>query len=223
MNYKISIYLILILTINSFLYSQEEELKGKIYSDFLKEYIPRYDSTFNRTTKSVFVSSLKNITDLYERYDINYLEDYLNDNLENNTQYRGGWEPNFYFNSIMWGGFGEILEKHPISGKLLIKLLKKLEHKFKLNKRLINNTGFEIKYNKSNIPKSSKWDEFHNKYKNCYGFIYFSDIVFSDDKQYAMFYKENYKYSLAASGDVVLMKFSNGNWKIIAFLNGWIS
>lgn len=223
MNNKIYITLILISTINSFLYSQEDILKCNIYSDFLKESIRRYDSTFNKSTKSVFVSSLKKSKDLYDRYDIKYLKDYLDDNLENNILYQEGLNPNDYFNSIMWGGFGEILEKYPISGKLLIKLLMKLKQNYKLDKKLINNTGFVVIYNKSKIPKRNKWDGFHKKYKNCYGFIYFSDIVFSNDKQYAMFYIENSKYSLEASGDVVLMKFLNGNWKIIAFLNDWIS
>lgn len=67
------------------------------------------------------------------------------------------------------------------------------------------------------------WDKFYKRYKNCYGVVRLSKVVFNDNLDRAMFYVQNFKGSLDASGDIIVMRKVNGTWIIEMYINQWVS
>ncbi len=208
------------------LFSQNDSLKSRIYADFINHSVSDHDSVSKKASRLIVVSFIKKMN-LASNIDLEYLRDYLAGNIYNNETYKilnnkFGLKPIGYFYQVPWDNFGELLAKDSVFGYMLLDLDKLLSTKNKLNKHLNIRTRYDLKYTNGKIPKGSDdWDRFYKKNVNCYGIIKLSDILISGN--YAVFYTESYHYSLYASGDLVILEYLNNEWKIIQYINIWIS
>lgn len=208
------------------LFSQNDSLKSRIYSDFINQSVSDHDSLSKKASRLILASFIKKM-DLSSNIDLEYLRDYLAGNIYKNDIYKilndkFGLKPISYFYHAPWGNFGELLAKDSAFGYMLLDLDKLLSKKSKLNKHLNIRIRYDLKYTSGKIPKGSDdWDRFYNKNVNCYGIIKLSDILISGN--FAVFYRESYHYSLYASGDLVFMEYRKNKWRIIQYINIWIS
>jgi len=217
---------ILLATIGLFIsivsWGQDDSLRLKVYSDFINEDIHSYDTMFSKKTELILVTTV----DKFEpTIDIKYLEDFLNGNIEKNELYKNsfqGQDPAIYFDIPPTFGLGKTLKEDKEIGELMIRLFKADKADFSSKDRL--ETNYQIKFIDNPKPYFKMgWDKFHKRNQNCYGIIRFSDIVFNDSKDRAVIYVENFKGSLDASGDIVVMKKRNNSWTIELQINQWMS
>ena len=216
-----------LLTISGILFTivcfgQVDSLQSRIYGDFINADIKAHDSLFNKKTELVFVTSI----DIFEpTVDATYLQDFLDNNIENNDVYKelfNGQDPAAYFDMPPTFGLGERLKEDKELGRLLIKLF----HDNKINASDLTDlkTNFKTKMIKDPKPYFKMgWDKFHKKNKNCYGIVRLSKIVFNDNFNRAVFYAEKYKGGLDASGDIITMRKINNTWIVELCINQWMS
>ncbi len=208
------------------LFSQTDSNNGRIYSDFINQSVFSHDTIFKKNSNLIIVSFIKK-KELGSSMDIEYLRDYLSRNIGNNETYKilnekFNSSPISYFYQIPWGDFGKLLSRDSTFGYMILNLEKLLTQKYSVSKSSIISTNYKVKYSKGKIPKGSKeWDRFYAKNVNCFGIIKLSDITISG--KYAVFYTESYHYSLFASGDLVFMEYSNNGWRILQYINLWMS
>ncbi len=207
---------------SSYCLGQDESLKLKIYSDFINADIQEYDSVFENTTEIVFLSSVEKFD---SEIDLQYLKDYLSGNIENNDIYKEYFvgEPTQYFDLPPTFGLGKTIKKDAELGELLVDLI---EHK------KFNQVDFDMIKNLAYCTKTIKkpkryfkmgWEKFHKKFDNAYGIMMFSDIIFNESKDRAIFYAEQHRGSLDATGDIMVMQKRNDKWTIETHINQWMS
>ena len=77
------------------------------------------------------------------------------------------------------------------------------------------------------FPKSKKarifWKKYYKKYPNSGGFIQLSEIVYSPERDRAVFYYERFSNPLNAVGEVVFMRKHNNEWYFVYVGELWIS
>lgn len=201
---------------------QDDSLRLKVYSDFINEDIYSYDTIFSKKTELILVTTV----DKFEpTIDIKYLDDFLNNNIKKNELYKSSFEgqdPAIYFDIPPTFGLGKILKEDREIGDLMIKLFK--ANKADLSSKNQLRTNYQIKFIHDSKPYLKMgWDKFHRKYKNCYGIIRFSNIVFNENEDRAIMYVENFKGTLDASGDIIVMRKKNNTWTIELQINQWMS
>ncbi|MEM9675805.1 MAG: hypothetical protein AAF992_24655 [Bacteroidota bacterium] len=207
---------------SSFCLGQDESSKLKIYSDFINAEIREYDSIFENTTEIVFLSSVEKFD---SSIDLQYLKDYLSGNIENNNFYKEYFdhEPTQYFDLPPTFGLGKTIKEDAELGELLVDLI---EYK-KFNQvdlDMINNVAYGTKI----IKKPKRYfkmgrEKFRKKFDNAYGIMMFSDIIFNESKDRAIFYVEQYRGSLDATGDIIVMQKKSDKWTIETHINQWMS
>jgi len=208
------------------IFSQTNSTKGRIYSDFINQSVYSHDSIFKKDSKLIIVSLIKK-KDLGSMLDIEYLRDYLSGNIKNNETYKilnkkFRSSPIIYFYQIPWGNFGKLLSQDSTFGYMMLNLEKLLSKQHSINGYSAIRTNYNLKYSTGKIPRGSKeWDKFYAKNTNCFGIIKLSEIVISG--KYAVFYTENYHYSLFSSGDLVFMELTENGWRILDYINIWMS
>lgn len=207
---------------SSFCLGQDETLKLNIYSDFVNTDIREYDSIFENTTEIIFLSSVQKFD---SSIDLQYLKDYLSGNIENNKRYKEYFngEPTQYFDLPPTFGLGKAIKEDAELGELLVDLIE--HNKFnQVDLDMINNVAYRTKTIKK--PKryfKMGWEKFHKKFDNSYGIIMFSDIIFNESKDRAIFYVEQYRGSLDATGEIIVMQKRNDKWTIETHINQWMS
>ena len=65
------------------------------------------------------------------------------------------------------------------------------------------------------------WKRFYRKNPDVFGIYGLSKIIYVD--KYALFYIEHSAGGLFGSGDIVILQKSNEGWKILKFLNIWMT
>jgi hypothetical protein len=203
-------------------WGQDDSLRLKVYSDFINEDIYSYDTMFRKKTELILVTTV----DKFEpTIDIKYLEDFLNGNIEKDELYKTsfqGQDPAIYFDIPPTFGLGRTLKEDKEIGELMIGLFK--ADKADLSSKDQLETNYQIKFIDNSKPYFKMgWDKFHRRYQNCYGIIRFSNIVFNDSEDRAVMYVENFKGSLDASGDIIVMRKRNNSWTIELQINQWMS
>jgi hypothetical protein len=177
---------------------------------------------FNKRTDLILLT----IIDKFESViDSLYLYDFLSGNIENNEFYQRtfiGQEPTLYFDMPPTYGLGKMLKHDTELGQLILKLL--ADYKQELSAISDIDSNYNIKLIKKTKPYFKMgWTKFHKKYQNCYGIIRFSNIIFNDSNDRAIFYVEKFKGSLNASGDIIVMRKINDKWTIEHYINQWMS
>jgi len=223
-------YILVIGLISSFasISAQDDLIKTKIYADFINESVYAHDTTFNKNSELIIISEIKQY-DLGANLDIESLHDYLTGNTESNELFQSmkdkfGESPISYFYQIPWGDFGKLLTQDSTYGFLILELDTLLKEKYRL-KHIDNiRTEYKLKHTKGKIPRGSdSWDKFYKKNENCFGIMKLSDILISKNEKLAIFYTESYHHSLFASGDLVFMELTDNGWRILKYINIWIS
>jgi hypothetical protein len=208
--------------------AQADLIKANVCSDFIDQAVYVHDTTFNKDSDLIIVSGIKNY-DLASNLDIESLSDYLFGNTESNELFqlikqKYGKSPISYFYDIPWGEFGSLLTQDSTFGFMILELNTLLQGKYKIQKVNISHTNYELKFTNGKIPHGSdSWERFYKRNKNCFGILKLSDILISDDGKYAVFYTESYHYSLFASGDLVFMELTDSSWKVLHYINIWVS
>jgi hypothetical protein len=209
-------------------YAQDNLIKTKIYSDFITQSVYIHDSTFKKKSELIIISDIKKF-DLGANLDIESLNDYLTGKTESNKLFRlieekYNQKPIDYFYQIPWRNFGNLLSRDSTFGFLILKLDNLLKKKYKLKNIENIKTNYKLKYTRGNIPHGSdSWDKFYKKNQSCFGIIKLSDILIGSNNKVAVFYSESYHYSLIASGDLVFMELTENGWRILEYINIWIS
>lgn len=65
------------------------------------------------------------------------------------------------------------------------------------------------------------WEKFYKKHPGAHGVFEFSKIVYADN--YACFYVGRHSNGLSGSGDIVIARRVNGEWRIVTSVNIWMS
>jgi hypothetical protein len=99
-----------------------------------------------------------------------------------------------------------------------------LGNKFNLQTKSISLiSGEEIRYFFNSRDLNKDWNEFYEKYPKSNGIIQFTRVGFNLDKSQAIFELGHYYASLGAEGFLVYLVKENNYWRIIKFINTWIS
>jgi len=120
--------------------------------------------------------------------------------------------------------FGKQFIQDSSFGYMIMKLDTIIQEKYNFHKKGHIQTNYRIKFSNIKIPLGSiAWEKFHRKNNNCFGILKLSDIVISNDGETALFYSEYYHYFLFASGDLIFMEKTDNGWRILQYINIWIS
>ncbi|MFZ4401836.1 MAG: hypothetical protein ACOYO1_17535 [Bacteroidales bacterium] len=86
---------------------------------------------------------------------------------------------------------------------------------------LISSEEINYLFNSQDINKA--WNEFYEKYPKSNGMIKFSRVGFNSDKSQGIVEIGHYYASLGSDGSLVYLVKENNSWRIIKFINTWIS
>lgn len=102
----------------------------------------------------------------------------------------------------------------------------KLKDKFKtrIQHKLFTDTDSkEFFKNGTRLSEYYEWEIFYKKYPNSRGIVSVSRIGFNGEKNQALVYFEHWCLSLCGTGNYIVLKKENGNWKIAEWAEMWIS
>ncbi|MGY3090306.1 hypothetical protein ACVWYF_003361 [Hymenobacter sp. UYAg731] len=211
--------------------AQHSNTKAQVYSAYFSEFIFQYDSVYHKRIENVVLMPLDSGRRKLD-FDIEYLRDYLNGNLENNEIYKTyvqpkGWEPLSWL-SYPWG-IGQILIRDRQVGEMLIRLNSVLKEKHQIpqveepHDKFIRGNQYGFKHDWNTFKRKGGWTSFYKKYKHCYGIVELSDVVFSLDGQRAVFFVQQYRGDLDGWGGAIFMKKTDKGWEEDLSLQFWIS
>jgi len=98
------------------------------------------------------------------------------------------------------------------------------EGEFKLNckTRTISQEEFQNLFTgKKKHRVDIGWDKFYKMFPGAHGIFKFSKIIYSGE--YACFYASRSSGGLSGRGDIVVMKKDNDMWRILTYINIWMS
>lgn len=102
------------------------------------------------------------------------------------------------------------------------KKIKRLKNSFDLNYQVYLISEFKIKYLFRNGRKDN-WKTFYKKYPNSFGIIEVSNIAYSNDKNFAVFYIGYQRFGLMGYGCLLLIDLNKEDNIILKQVEIWIS
>jgi hypothetical protein len=85
---------------------------------------------------------------------------------------------------------------------------------------ILNSKDFEAFFKTNDFDG---WKDFYKKYPNSPGFTTFSRVGFNSNKTKASIFKNSICGPLCGSGDYVVFEKVADKWKIVSYLNCWVS